>query len=382
VTADAAGIARWLRDAAPQWFGTSAESWAVLGAVRRAEPKLAPTWLAATALTGDALSEAAAAEVAAAARRQDYYLRLLADLGDRFPYLRPIKGPAVVRCYPPGLVRHLGDLDAAVPTEDDAYAVGAALLADGWRRYSLDLRVVGGVRHVLLTVTRPADHPDEPIHGVQISTLEMSGNLLGLQPVPRLAGARVETRSLVSIVAERAERPYELRDLLDAVVLLRSLGTADVAEAGRVISDVALAPEARELASLLERYAADAPPLPVTPESWRTSARRAARVGAGMARPERLAARVAGHAVAVGRGARMGGALLGRLAERVPVRWALDAGCAVSGAPLDGAAATAVGRAVPDDVYRTPVGDWLLRIAAEPPARARRALAAVGEAPC
>ena len=379
MTTDAGELARWLRDTAPRWFGTSGESWDVLAAIRRAEPKLAATWLAAAALTGDRLSDAAAAEVAAAERRQDYYLDLLADLQRRFPGLRPIKGPAVVNCYPDGLVRHLGDLDAAVATEADAYAVGAALLADGWRRYSLDVRLVDGRRHVLLTVTRPAEHPDEPIHGAQIGTLEMSGNLLGLPPVPRLPGHAVETRSLVSIVGERAERPYELRDLLDALVLLRSLGRDGVAEAVRVVRAVGLDPEARELAALLTTYAPDAPGLPLTGSSWGASARRGARVVAGARRPDRLVARAAAHAVAVRRGARVGEATLALLAERAPIRWALDAGCAVSGAPLGEVAAKEVAGAAPDDVLSTPVGDWLLTLRSRPPARVRRALA---EAPC
>ncbi|MBV9750739.1 MAG: hypothetical protein JO157_18185 [Acetobacteraceae bacterium] len=365
-------VATWLVAAAPRWFRTSSEPWDILRAMRPREPKLVPTWFSALAVSGVPLSAAGSAELAATRRRQDYYLDLAAELTARFPDLRLIKGPLLVQRYPAGLVRHLGDLDAVLPDEERVYELGSWLLGRGWRRYSLAAQSSDGRRDLLLTLVCPAPCADQPILAVQLSTLEMAGNLMGIRPMARLATQCDQARCMLSLIAERVERPFELRDLLDAVVLLDELQLAGMDELASLLQRTSLAPEARELQSLLARFAPQAAALPavsVPQARWR----RLAGTADGMHQGPGLA-RAMQHVVAYRSPPAALSAVLRRSAERLTAQSALQRGGQVWGRPVAEADRAAVGALLPGDVITTPVGDWVMAPSPELPARIERAL--------
>ncbi|HEX6344808.1 hypothetical protein [Umezawaea sp.] len=132
-----------------------------------------------------------------------------------------MKGPALARRYPSGILRPAGDLDLVVPDEVALWRVARLVdaLAPTTPEVSVSLLGGGPDRHVVASLTWPAADAvlDRDIR-VDISTMAFPGDQAAvpvrapLPPDPWLA-------DLLSVTEERFQRAFTAKDVLDLVVL-------------------------------------------------------------------------------------------------------------------------------------------------------------------
>lgn len=210
---------------------------------------LVPTLLSAWERDGERLSEDLAEILEHHRTKESQYLRLLSDL-QRVALVCPFKGARIGKLYHPGLVRHTNDIDLLTTCEEQLWSASCLLDRVGWSYANLSVIAVGDVLHIMVRLRGPRIVvaglvPDY----VQISTLAFWGNGLNVPPTP-LHSAGVCPSSaldLAMIVAERVERPYALRDTIDAALLADSMASADRSLLERIVDELDLWPEWGEL---------------------------------------------------------------------------------------------------------------------------------------
>lgn len=345
---------------------------AVLATARGARHKLAATLLSLRAADGERLTDAEAAELAAARERIERYATVWSKLTVGIPDLRLVKGMAVAALYPPGVLRSAGDLDVICPDHDAFWAAARHLADAGWELAAFTiLPAYPGERvspHLFAEFREDADGGGDP-YAVGLVTAEIFTDLR--RPawrLPRPVRSPLAATTL-ALVAERWERAFRSRDLLDLTLLLRELDETGVAELRSGLALTGLWPEWREAMRRIDRLGWQA--AVVLPGAGRAAVgehvRRAGRAVRRWCDPVRLLARIAQAGAeddVSGARAAVGDAASDLVHLRLGTRRLLAAGVPLFGVPLDnvpgitpGLGLAAVGRHL---VARTPLGSFLM----------------------
>jgi hypothetical protein len=343
---------------------------ALLTKARSEGHKLAATLLSLLDLAGDPLSAEQRAELSVLRERSTFYGEVWKTLHALAPDAFILKGPVIGALYPAGVLRSASDLDVVCPTEAGLWACATHLQDQGWEVEALTVwRARTGddlAHHVLAELMRPgpADDADTP-YAVGLVTAEIVTDTHG--PAVQLARPTpTPAASAVALLAERWERPFRSRDLLDLALLLAELDATGLAALRDGLTRAALWPAWREALREIHRLGL---PLPAgLPEAGATArrvalARRARRIGAWI-HPVRLPALIAQAGTD-----REDSHLVLDAASEVVHRWigvhrVLAARLPAFAVPLGGPQADVsrlrLVRAGRRLVARTPVGDFLL----------------------
>ncbi|WP_369260728.1 nucleotidyltransferase family protein [Streptomyces sp. R35] len=354
----------------------------VLRTARDGRHKLAATLLSLWAAGGEELTDDQTAELRLAQERIERYQQVWERLQEHAPDAFLLKGMTIAALYPPGVLRSAGDLDVICPRHADLWACARHLAATGWE---LEAFTVGPARpgdtvspHLGAEFRKPAPDPSQDPYAVGLFTAEIVTDVHG--PARQLARPSRSplAASTVALVAERWERPFRSRDLLDLVLLLRALDEQGVQQVRDDLDKAGLWPEWREAMRGIARLGWR--PSVVLPHTRAAAVRarllRWARTAVRWSSPVRAAAFAAQSGIE-GRGGRLA-ALASDLVHRRPgARRLLAAGVPLFGVPLDTPdAPTDVQPDIPLDdkpveqlrlddvgrhlVARTPLGSFLL----------------------
>ncbi|MFH9089301.1 hypothetical protein [Streptomyces sp. NPDC017673] len=258
----------------------------VLERAGRREHRLGGTVCSLAAVEGARLGRLGEALLAAEHARRAEYGRL-ADLARGCGRAEVLKGAALERLYPEGVLRSSRDVDLLMPDEDAMWRAVAAVAAS---RPVDEARVSmiesPGRRDWAVALNWPSpesdlDHP----YAVEFFTAAFVGDhaTVPLRPGrpddPLLAG-------LLLIAEELFQQPPRGRDLVDTALLLAAVPEAERGALHRAARDWSLAPELHQLAERVcdipllstpaARWAADA----LVDEAERERARRAAEASA------------------------------------------------------------------------------------------------------
>jgi hypothetical protein len=345
----------------------AAESWypdrspmELLAVLRAEQERFVPTWLSARA-TREELPTALVAELAAARERAERIRQLGQRLRAAVPAARTVKGPALADRYPAGLARLMADVDVVAADAGAVWRVAAAAAADS----GAEVRGVStfpvpepGRRGLLVGMRMPERFAlEHPLH-LDICTHVLVGNG---STVPARAwigrpGDELEPAAhLLLIAAKPLERPYGLKQVVDAAVLADALGPAGVARARQLAGP--LRPELRAVLDLAARHGLPVPEPPVgAGEARLARVGRAARfAAANRRRPLRASLRVLQHTEVVDPARSRGRRRVWRAVDRrLPVLSPARDGLFRFGLPVT------VQGATDRPLLRTPFGDYLL----------------------
>ncbi|MEV7075151.1 nucleotidyltransferase family protein [Streptomyces sp. NPDC093990] len=318
----------------------------VLRTARDGRHKLAGTLLSLWAADGEQLTDEEAVELRLAAERVESYRRIWQRLQEHAPDAFLLKGMTIAALYPPGVLRSAGDLDVICPRHADLWACARHLSATGWE---LEAFTVGPARpgdtvypHLGAEFRKPASGPGQDPYAVGLFTAEIVTDVHG--PARQLARppGSLPAVSTVALVAERWERPFRSRDLLDLVLLLRALDEQGGRQVRADLDKAGLWPEWREAMRRIDRLGWR--PAIVLPHTRAAAVRvrllRTARAVLRWSNPVRAVAFAAQSGIE-GRGGRLS-ALASDLVHRRPgARRLLSAGVPLFGVPLDAGTDTA-----------------------------------------
>jgi hypothetical protein len=177
----------------------------------------------------------------------------------------------------------MSDLDVVVPDAATVWRVAEVVAgATGAEVTAVSTFPVPepGRRGLLIAMRAPHRLPLEHPLGVDISTHVLVGNATTVPARSRIGrpGEDELAASLLLAAAKTLERPYGLRQVLDAAVLAEALGPAGLARARQLAAPLSLLPELRAIFELAARHGLPVPPPPVGARAARLArARRAAR---------------------------------------------------------------------------------------------------------
>ncbi|HEX9338306.1 MAG TPA: hypothetical protein VF892_20575, partial [Pseudonocardiaceae bacterium] len=315
-------IADLICDGVDRWFGNSGDRVRQLHDMQRAAVNLVPTWLGALRMRAVPLDAASISEIDAAAHRQRTYRDLAGRLRAMWPRITVVKGETIARHYPDGIPRYSNDLDLTVPDPATAFAVAAELDRQGWRPETLTVHEDAGRTEVLVVLSGPSENPLRRPYAVEVSSSGWVGNRMGVPSRHGWPGSSSDVSTgMVALSAERLERPFGLRDILDCSLLLSVAQQSDIDAFVAAAEDVDIAPESRELLLAVCDYARTPEPARVvlarldTRRARRHRAARAARVVRG---PRWGLARLAQHMFLFHGQRQHWNWLLSRLTDSVP----------------------------------------------------------------
>ncbi|WP_214106895.1 nucleotidyltransferase family protein [Acrocarpospora catenulata] len=308
----------------------------VLHVARLEQPSLVATLLSVWEAEGHALGPALTHELAAQRGRMDYYRDLHERLAAEWRDPVSLKGLEIAGRYPKPLVRYMNDLDYWIPDRERYWEVAEWLLADGWSTHSATFfrgGSGGGEPEMILSLRRLPDDPYALPYGVELTTVALLGDGVGVPNLASLPAACADpaVKNLVALLYERFEQPFRARDLVDTALLLDGAPLPDCA---RAVTALGLWPEYVELAGLLADSPLEAPELPGDRRALARACRRRRRITmAGAARrPFRLAVTALQRGFIGGRAGRAWQAVTNRMSARA----ALDAGLMLFGLPVAG----------------------------------------------
>ncbi|MEV6192020.1 nucleotidyltransferase family protein [Streptomyces sp. NPDC051920] len=340
---------------------------AVLRTARDGRHKLAATLLSLWAEDGATLTPAETAELRLHRERVDHYRGVWSRLRTAAPGASLLKGMTIASLYPPGVLRAAGDLDVVCPDHADLWSCAHELAATGWELAAFTVspaRTGDSVPlHLGAEFRSPAPEPSPDPYAVGLFTAEIVTEVRA--PAWQLSRPSRSPLALcaVALVAERWERPFRSRDLLDLALLLQHLDDTGVRQLRTDLARTGLWPEWREALRAMARLGwRPSVTLPHTrTAAVRARLLRAARTATRWSSPVRAPALIA-QAGIEGEGGRLS-ELASDLAHRgIGARRLLGAGLPLFGVPLDGKPAERlslddVGRHL---VARTPLGSFLL----------------------
>jgi hypothetical protein len=341
----------------------------LLDAARSPDHKLAVTLLSCWTREGRDLDPAHRAELAGHRHRADRYAHVWARSRLVAPGAHLVKGPRIAAHYPDGVLRAAGDLDVVDPDEAELWQAAVALVDEGWQVEAFTVLPHRDGYDILLSVQRRSDTILADQYEVELRTPDVAPGL-GRPSLTFPGLPDPVAPSLVALVAERLERPFTSRDVLDLGVLSDAL-TDTVRDAVRGgLTTARLWPAYRELCEQVERSGLKTGPLLEDPTRTRRQ-RRAdlPRRLAALTHPVRAAGYLATSTVDADRG-RVADRLVRILHERVGGRRLLRAGVPLFGVPVDGRRTDGARMLLADRGHRllaaTPVGTFLLTAGACP----------------
>ncbi|MFF4537088.1 nucleotidyltransferase family protein [Streptomyces aureus] len=347
--------------------GPTASRETVLRTARDGRHKLAATLLSLWARDGEELTEAEWAELRLHRARVEHYRGVWSRLRAVAPEAFLLKGMTIAGLYPPGVLRAAGDLDVVCTGHADLWSCARRLTADGWEPAAFTVspaRKGDGVPvHLGVEFRSPAPEPSPDPYAVGLFTAEIVTDVRA--PARRLTRPSRSPLAAcaVALVAERWERPFRSRDLLDLALLLQHLDEQGVRQLRTDLTGTGLWPEWREAMDAVARLGRrPAVTLPGTrAAAARARLRRAARTAARWSSPVRAPALIAQSGIE-GEGGRLTELASDLTHRAIGARRLLGAGLPLFGVPLDDEVADAlrlddVGRHL---VARTPLGSFLL----------------------
>jgi hypothetical protein len=236
----------------------SADDETLLAICREPSHKLAATLLSAWEMDGRELSAIMREELAEHRRRIARYEEAWALVASTAPAAYVVKGPTIAAYYPAGLIRAAGDLDVVCRDEPDLWAVTTRLIEQGWHLTALTVQrraeqEVPGALNTLVRLQQPADGPLGLPYVVDLTTAEVAtcmrtrAHRLGSSARSTLA------TSIITLVAERWERRFTSRDVLDLFLLERAATAEDRAALREGLGQCGLWPAYRELRHAVTR---------------------------------------------------------------------------------------------------------------------------------
>ncbi|WP_328744038.1 nucleotidyltransferase family protein [Streptomyces sp. NBC_00285] len=311
----------------------------VLRTARDSQHKLAGTLLSLWAAAGEELTVDQAAELRLAQERIEHYRRLWEQLQEHAPDAFLLKGMTIAALYPPGVLRSAGDLDVICPRHDDLWACARHLAATGWE---LEAFTVGPAHpgdtvspHLGAEFRKPAPDPSQDPYAVGLFTAEIVTDVHGPpRQLARPPGSPLAA-STVALVAERWERRFRSRDLLDLVLLLGALDEPGLRQLRADLDKAGLWPEWREAMRGIGRLGWR--PAVVLPHTRAAAVRvrllRSVRTALRWSNPVRAAAFVAQSGIE-GRGGRLAALASDVIHRRPGARRLLTAGVPLFGVPV------------------------------------------------
>jgi hypothetical protein len=220
---------------------------------------------------GHPLTRAQLATLALHERRLARYRAAWKLIQRQAPSAYQVKGSEIASHYPPGVIRGSGDLDVICPATAELWDAAAALRRRGWDFGALTIMPPHPAtsaatskpwrRHL---ATDPAGDCEVLLH-LESTQGDDPPCHLDFSSVAVSTSARLPPRhitdpfsspaatSLVVLVAERYERRFTTRDVLDAALLGASLGTEGTASLRNALTETRLWPEWAELARSVAR---------------------------------------------------------------------------------------------------------------------------------
>jgi hypothetical protein len=169
-----------------------------------------------------------------------------------------VKGIEVASLYPRGVLREMKDLDVLVPERTDVWVSACRLIEQGWAVRAFSLLELAGRRHVVVGLQRPAQDPQIMFpQVVEIATIAF----------PRTRGVAWSSfqerddaplKNLLALLNERVEdrvwrATLRARDLIDATILLESLGPGTEAGVREAVERHGFVREWAELTAFLAK---------------------------------------------------------------------------------------------------------------------------------
>ncbi|MEU9884981.1 hypothetical protein [Sphaerisporangium sp. NPDC051011] len=339
----------------------------VLYVARTDQPSFVATLLSAWERDGRELGPGLAHDLAQYRGRVAFYRDLHARIGATFGNPVTFKGLEVAAHYPEPLVRTMNDLDYWVPEQDRVWSMVSWLVEDGWGVHSATFLKFEGRLEFMVSMRRLPDDPYGLPYTVELSTLAMLGDRVGI-PARRALPPPCEepvAKNLVALLLERFEQPFRARDLVDAALQLTGAPKNVLNACALAVHEVGLWPEYAELASLLEAASLDVPPLPGDLRALTRIGRARRRVTAarGLRRPIDLALLELQNRMMAGRSGALGRRAWQLTERKVDSRTALEAGLVLFALPVAGDhyAETATLRERGGTLWAdTPVGGFVL----------------------
>lgn len=330
--------------------------------------KLAVTLTSVLARDGHQLPDGLLDEVANHRRRIQRYADLWSRIHALAPTAHVVKGSEIAQSYPDGVLRSAGDLDVVCPDQRMLWVAARWLIAQGWELHALTVVAdhAGGAHHVLMDVRSDADSEIFGVpYVVELRTVDIATSLR--HRARRLSGSAAEPlpRNIASLLAERWERRFTSRDLLDLALLTQRLTSPARQSLTESLEQSSLWPEWREAARALDAlgWLPRMELMDTTSAPGRDAVARLRRALAGWGHPLRAASYLAQSTVDADRG-KLADWLAAQLHRRIGCERLLHAGVPLFGVPLDDGghdiaemALTSRGGHI---VAQTPVGDFLL----------------------
>ncbi|MFC6086178.1 nucleotidyltransferase family protein [Sphaerisporangium aureirubrum] len=261
----------------------------ILHVARRSQPSFVATLLSAWEGEGRDLGPGLSHELEQLRVRTAFYRDLRARLASEWRDPVSMKGLEIADRYPEPLMRYMNDLDYWVPEEDRLWGIARWLIEDGWAVHSATFMRQDGGLHLIVSMRRFPEDPYALSYGVELGTLALLGDRIGVPSRTRLPAACAEplAKNLIMMLMERFEQPFRARDLVDAAVLLDGAPSAAVKACALAVHELALWPEYAELVALLEQTPLEVPRLPgdLRTLSVAAQARRRATAAGGLRQP-------------------------------------------------------------------------------------------------
>jgi len=213
--------------------------------IRSTVPQLV---LSAARRTGAELGSGSVDLLARAAARSGDYADLFDGVRHAVRCARVVKGASLSRHYPADLLRPVGDIDVLVAGEQDIWQVASAIVR---ARPVQDISVVlhGETRLPFVTLRWPPADPwlDRPMKA-EIFATPLMGNAaaVGVRALP--ASVPLVLVDLLALCEERFQRPFNVKDVAD-VLVLADCELPAAADIVTTVGECRLAPELAELLS-------------------------------------------------------------------------------------------------------------------------------------
>jgi hypothetical protein len=240
--------------------GGGADEERLLAAARVGRNKLTAILLSTWKRDGKTLPPPWEAELAAHRDRAERYAETLAIV-EAAADVYPVKGARIASAYPRGVERESGDLDLVARSVDDAWRAVDALRPHGWTIEGFALLRIRGEDRPIIELERPQENDLDRVH---LATVAFPGHVWGgISPRAVVEGegrAAGHAFDLLRVVAERLERPFAARDVVDAAVLTHATGQEEAERLWALLDEFTLWPEWRELARRVDEVGLLEPP--------------------------------------------------------------------------------------------------------------------------
>jgi hypothetical protein len=311
----------------------------VLHVTRREQPSFLATLLSAWDRDGRDLGPGLSYELEQQRLRLDFYRDLRTRIAQAWRDPVSMKGLEIAERYPAPLLRYMNDLDYWVPEEERLWGIARWLMDDGWAVHSATFVRLDGVLQVIVSMRRFPEDPYALSYGVELGTLAVLGDRVGVPSRTRLPAACADpvAKNFAAMLMERFEQPFRARDLVDAAVLLGGAPAAALKSSALAVHELGLWPEYAELVALLEETPLEVPRLPgdLRTLSVAAHARRRATAASGLRQPVNLALTSLQNRMMKGTSGMLFRRAWGLAERRLDARAALKAGLLLFALPVD-----------------------------------------------